>query len=143
MKLKTTAKKQLFKFVSFTSASVIYALLFSSLASPVSAAEKRFNAPDLNSSLDDFSKRLNASSLNVDFIVAQALNNSRRLKREGDRFRQTAEYFSNQVEDGVSQGFDNNSNTAISNSVIIPPGVKADTIIVINQNDGDSYAIQR
>jgi len=129
--------------IRFIASSMVYVvLLFVFLIStPALAGGKRFNAPSLIAPLDDFNKRLDSGSFNVDFLVAQTLNLARRLEREGDRFKRNAELFR-------SSNIASNTNVASngnvsSNSVIIPPGTKADTIIVINQNDGDSYAISR
>ena len=99
-------------------------------------AAKRFAPPQFNAPLDNFDKRLNSNQLNVSFILARVLNEARIIKREGENFRSTAEIFRN-------NNSNNNDSSAVSNSVIIPPGTRADTIIVINQNDGDSYAIHR
>lgn len=113
----------------------IYALLFMFLTSPAIAVD-RFAPPALNSSVEDFKKRSSSNGLNVSFILARVLNESRLI-------HQAAE----DVKNNTSSVFRNNSNSnnskALSNSVYIPPGTKANTIIVINQNDGDSYAINR
>jgi len=101
--------------------------------SNVNAAENRFKAPVLNAPLDDFTKRVESGIFNSDFLVAHLLNNARQIQRDGNDL-------ANNLSSVFTEQF---NNSAISNSVIVPPGTKADTIIVINQNDGDSFAIQR
>ena len=115
--------------------SVALFLLCTCFVSPVMAAE-RFSPIAINAELDNFEKRLSSNQLNVSFILARVLNEARIIKREGENFRSTAEIFRN-------NNSNNNDSSAVSNSAIIPPGTRADTIIVINQNDGDSYAIHR
>ena len=110
----------------------IYALLLMSLASPVVASD-RFSPPALSSSVESFNKRSSSNGLNVSFILARVLNESRLIHRAADDIRSTTSIFSNQDSNGAT----------LSNSVYIPPGTRANTIIVINQNDGDSYAIHR
>lgn len=105
----------------------------------------RFSAPDLNAPIGDFEQRLNSGDLNVDFIVALTFNKARKIEREVEEFaeRTTTEIFSNlnNANNNMQDGF--LSNSAISNSVVLPVGTKADTIIIININDGDSFAIHR
>ncbi len=105
-------------------------------------AENRFDPPSVNASLEDFNKRLDSGSLNVDFIVAHSFNIARKIERDVGEFveRTNTALFNN-----VNQLRQDNilTNSALSNSVVIPPGTKADTIIVINISDGDSFAIQR
>lgn len=109
----------------------------------------RFSAPDLNAPLGDFEQRLNSSELNVDFIVALTFNKARKIERDVEEFskRTRTEVFSNlnkslnNATNNIQNGF--SSNSAISNSVVVPPGTKADTIIIINITDGDSFAIHR
>ena len=116
---------------------VVCTLLFTSIVTSYAfAGEDRFAPPTLDSSLDNFDERFTSNSTNIDFIVAQVLNNARQIERAGDTLRQNALLFRN--EDDSSGGYG-----ATSGSVIIPPGTSANTIIIINQNDGDSYAIQR
>lgn len=101
-------------------------------------AEDRFAAPNLNSAANTFESRFTASSFNVDFLLAHVLNNSRQIERfgknVGEDLKENTSFITNQV---------NSIDGAISNSVIIAPGNDADTIIVINMNEGDSFAIQR
>jgi hypothetical protein len=110
---------------------IVSTILFALFVSPTIAAD-RFAPPKIGAPLNNFEERFRADQLNVSFILARVLNEARLIRREGDNFRRTATIF--------RSGTDN---SAVSNSVIIPPGTNADTIIVINQNDGDSYAIQR
>ncbi len=107
-------------------------IVLSVVSTSYGVAVERFAPPAFNAPLNNFDKRFSSNQLNTSFILARVLNEARIIKREGDNFRTTAEIFRS-----------NNNSSAVSNSVIIPPGTKADTIIVINQNDGDSYAIQR
>ena len=132
MKVNTVAEKQSLKFIRMFSSSFVCTLVFILTVSPAGAAENRFSPPKFNGALDDFSKRFNSSSVNIDFIVAQVLNNARQIDRAGEGFKNNASLFRNQTDGSANAG-----------SVIIPPGTSADTIIIINQNDGDSYAIQR
>ncbi len=99
----------------------------------VAQSVDRFAPVALSTGIDEFYKRLKSSNTNTDFIIAQVLNNARQIERAGESFQNNASLYRN----------DGTDNSAISNSVIIPPGTRADTIIIINQNDGDSYAIQR
>ena len=126
--------KLLLRSERFQRLSRVMAYTFISLiaVSHVSAAENRFTAPELNAPLDDFTKRVESSIFNSDFLVAHLLNNARQIQRDGKDLANNLAVFADQINSG-----------AISNSVIVPPGTKADTIIVINQNDGDSFAIQR
>lgn len=118
---------------------IIYALLSIGIStSSVFAAEDRFAPPSINASLDHFDARFNSSTVNIDFIVAQVLNNARQIERAGDTLRENALLFRNETNDDSSTNYGTNSG-----SVVIPPGTSADTIIIINQNDGDSYAISR
>jgi len=131
MKIKTDMKKQSVG-VSKLLSPVAYILLSISFVYPIFAAD-RFAPPTLSASIDDFNKRSTSSSLNISYIVARVLNEARLIRQAGDDFRDTASIFNNQT----------GNSDAVSNSVVIPPGTRADTIIVINQNDGDSYAIHR
>ncbi len=121
--------------------SPVFCTLLLSIISTSSAiaVEKRFTPPSFNTSLDDFNKRLISDNVNIDFVVAQVLNNARLIRRAGETLKENAQLFRNQ--NGNSS--DSSSYGATSGSVIIPPGTKAHTIIIINQNDGDSYAINR
>lgn len=123
---------------SFKIGKVLYALapaLLFSFVNPIYAAD-RFAPPPLGAPLSNFDKRFNSSQLNVSFIVARVLNESRIIHRASDDIKRTTALFRNKAQAENNTG-------SVSNSVIIPPGTKADTIIIINQNDGDSYAIHR
>jgi len=108
--------------------------MFIFLTNSIATAQPdRFAPVALSTGIDEFYKRIKQGGVNTDFIIAQVLNNARQIERAGESFKNNASLYRN---NGIDTG-------AISNSVIIPPGTKADTIIIINQNDGDSYAIQR
>lgn len=128
MNVKTVAERHSFKFVRVFN-SFVCTLVFILAISPAGAAESRFSPPIVNGALDNFNSRFTSSNVNIDFIVAQVLNNARQIERAGDDFKNNASLYTG---GGANAG-----------SVIIPPGTSADTIIIINQNDGDSYAIQR
>lgn len=132
MEIQTNAKKQPFKF-GVVLYPLIHALLFICCVNPAYAAD-RFTPPTLGASLSNFEKRYQSNQLNVSFILARVLNEARLIHRAGEDIKKSVEIFRNQTE--FTSG-------SVSNSVIIPPGTKADTIIIINQNEGDSYAIQR
>jgi hypothetical protein len=116
-------------------------ILYLSLATLSNAAlAGRFDPPSLKQPLNDFDSRIDSSLFNVDFLLAHIVNNSRKTIREVGEITDTVE--------GLLQDttvFTNNSGTdsASAGSVIIPPGTTADTIIILNQNEGDSIAIQR
>lgn len=107
--------------------------IISSTAIPVKAAD-RFTPINLNTSLHEFNNRFSTDIFNTDFLVSHILNNARQLEQLRDDLRDDASYFTDQI---------NSASGAISNSVIIPPGTDAETIIIINQTEGDSFAIQR
>ena len=131
MKVKTVAEKHSFKPVKIFS-SIVCTLFFTMMMSPAVAMDNRFNPPTFSAPLDEFNSRISSGNRNIDFIVAQVLNNARQIERSGEDFKNNASLYKNQ-----------SGGTANAGSVVIPPGTNADTIIVINQNDGDSYAIQR
>jgi hypothetical protein len=111
---------------------VVCMLLLIGIVGSANAEKNRFSPPSFNSGLDNFNKRFSSNSVNIEFIVAQVLNNARQIDRAGEDFKNNASLYRNHSTGGANAG-----------SVIIPPGTTADTIIIINQNDGDSYAIQR
>lgn len=98
------------------------------------SAEDRFAAPNLNTASNSFNNRFTASSFNVDFLISHVLNNSRQIERSGEELRKNTSFITEQT---------NTLDGAISNSVIVPAGTDADTIIILNINEGDSFAIQR
>lgn len=77
-----------------------------------------------------------ADNFNADFIVAHVLNNARQAERTTTDT--TTKLVVNQTKEDSF-----NTDGALSNSVVIPSGIKVETIIIINQNEGDSFAIQR
>ena len=97
-------------------------------------AEDRFAAPNLNAPANTFDARFTANNFNVDFLISHVLNNARQIERLGENLGDNTSFITDQI---------NTIDGAISNSVIVPPGNNADTIIVINMNEGDSFAIQR
>lgn len=122
-------------------------LLFITISSQVFAGG-RFEAPVLNAPLEEFDKRVGSGDLNVDFIVALTFNKARKIERETRQFLdENTALYRDLVRELTSQNSNSNffsdSNSAISNSVVLPPGTRADEIIIINQNEGDSFAIQR
>jgi len=131
MRVHTNVKKQSLEMKKVLG-SLVCGLFFVCSTNSAFAAD-RFSPPVLNASVDSFNKRSTSRSFNVSFIVARVLNESRLIHRAGDEIRSSTAVFRGQ-DDGAG---------AISNSVLIPPGTKANTIIVINQSDGDSYAIHR
>lgn len=114
------------------------ALLFS-IFSNVSLAD-RFDAPSLKLQLKDFDSRLEGNIFNVDFLLAHIINNSRKTIREVGEITGTVEEL---LQNTAIFTNDSTTNGASAGSVIIPPGTSADTIIILNQNEGDSIAIQR
>lgn len=116
----------------------MHALIF--LLLPVSVSADRFDPPSLKLAIAEFDNRANGNIFNVDFLLAHVINNSRKTIREVgeitgavDNILQNTAVFTNSTEmDGTSAG-----------SVIVPTGTTANTIIIINQNEGDSIAIHR
>lgn len=111
---------------------------------PSFALAERFDPPSLTLPLQNFDSRLTGSQINVDFIFAHVLNNGRKTVREVGEITKQFEMLNNT---SVFTNFTSNNaistDGAAAGSVIIPPGTEADTIIVLNQNEGDSIAIQR
>ncbi|MCF6189278.1 MAG: hypothetical protein L3J51_02230 [Cocleimonas sp.] len=128
MKDKMSDKKCLFKISGVLSIVCAFVLI----TTPVYAEKDRFKAPEFNTGLDNFNKRFSSNNVNIDFIVAQVLNNARQIDRAADGFRRNASLFRNESNGDTNAG-----------SVVVPPGTRASTIIIINQNDGDSIAIHR
>jgi hypothetical protein len=118
----------------------MHTLIFSILLLPSSANADRFDPPSLKLPLLEFDQRASGNIFNTDFLLAHIINNTRKTIREVGEITDAA--------DDILQNtavFTNNSgvDVAAAGSVIIPPGTTADTIIIINQNEGDSIAIQR
>jgi len=116
---------------------ILFIFLFGSISFSAQA-EDRFAPPNINVAANTFESRFTASSFNVDFLLSNVLNNARQIERLGEEaaanLKENTKFITEQV---------NTIDGAISNSVIVPPGSDADTIIVINMNEGDSIAIQR
>jgi len=104
------------------------------------ASANRFDPPSLKLELENFDSRIDGGIFNVDFLLAHIINNGRKTVREVGEFTDGA-----QAELQNTAVFTNNTgvNGPSAGSVIIPPGTSADTIIILNQNEGDSIAIQR
>jgi len=116
---------------------IVYALaLFINLPNAVYA--ERFDPPSLKQPLQQFEARLDGDIFNVDFLLAHILNNSRKTTREvGEIIDGASDILLN------TEIFTNENVGSTAGSVVIPPGTTADTIIILNQNEGDSIAIQR
>lgn len=97
-------------------------------------ASDRFAAPTLTAAANSFNNRFTASSFNTDFLLSHVLNNARQVERLGEDIKKNTKFITEQT---------NSIDGAISNSVIVPAGTDADTIIIVNINEGDSFAIQR
>lgn len=122
--------------------SIVYALTFIIGVSCSSAFAGRFDPPSLQLQLNSFDDRLEGNIFNVDFLLAHIINSTRKTVRESNEIVDRAE----QVSEDTTAIFTNSTQNnvgATAGSVIIPPGTKADTIIIINQIEGDSIAIQR
>lgn len=104
------------------------------------AIANRFDAPSLKFELENFDSRLDSSIFNVDFLLAHVLNNSRKTVREVGEITNVVE---NLLQDTSIFTNSSSNSGAAAGSVVIPPGTSADTIIIINQPEGDSIAIQR
>jgi len=129
--------KNCFSFIKdatgFISLRTFFVLVISSYCFPLYAAD-RFAAPSLNNAANDFNNRFTATSFNTDFLLSHVLNNARQVERLGSEIKKNTKFVTEQT---------NTLDGAISNSVIVPAGTEADTIIIINMNEGDSFAIQR
>lgn len=112
---------------------ILFILIASSI-SLVGIASDRFAAPILNASANEFNNRFTANSFNTDFLLSHVLNNARQVERLGEDINKNTKFITEQT---------NSLDGAISNSVIVPAGTNADTIIIVNINEGDSFAIQR
>lgn len=112
---------------------ILFMLIISS-ASVTGKTADRFAAPVLNTSANEFNNRFTASSFNTDFLLSHVLNNARQIERLGSDIKKNTEFITEQT---------NTLDGAISNSVIVPAGTNANTIIIVNINEGDSFAIQR
>ncbi|WP_299873904.1 hypothetical protein [uncultured Cocleimonas sp.] len=137
--MKSIMLSKIFK-ISKISIFTVYTLFFVISNSFNIAYANRFDAPSLKLPLNEFDSRIDSSIFNVDFLLAHIINNGRKTVREVGEITDTVE--------GLLQDttvFTNNSGVegASAGSVIIPPGTTANTIIILNQNEGDSIAIQR
>jgi len=117
----------------FISLRTFFVLVISSSCFSLHAAD-RFAAPVLNIAANEFNNRFTASSFNTDFLLSHVLNNARQVERLGENVKKNTKFITEQT---------NSLDGAISNSVIVPAGTDADTIIIVNINEGDSFAIQR
>lgn len=100
----------------------------------------RFNPPSLKLPLQEFDSRIEGNIFNVDFLLAHIINNGRKTVRETGEIVDSVE---NLLQNTAIFTNSNDTGSAAAGSVIIPPGTSADTIIILNQNEGDSIAIQR
>lgn len=141
MKFQRTAK--LFNSKSVVT-SFIHTLILSISIMPVVVSADRFDPPSLKQLAKGFDSRLTNNIFNVDFLLAHVINNARQIEREGLALAQNAES-SFLIDTAVFTNTTNptSAGTVSAGSVVIPPGTTANTIIVINQNEGDSFAIQR
>jgi len=121
---------------------VVYTIVLLIGVSSATTHGMRFDPPSLKLQLQDFDSRIEGNIFNVDFLLAHVLNNSRKTIREVGEITGTVEnllqnttIFTNDTVNGGTG--------ASAGSVVIPPGTTADTIIILNQNEGDSIAIQR
>lgn len=115
---------------------LIVCMLFFVVISNHAFAADRFSPPSLSTPVNGFNRRFTADNFNADFIVAHVLNNARQAERTTTDT--TTKLVVNQTKEDSF-----NTDGALSNSVVIPSGIKVETIIIINQNEGDSFAIQR
>lgn len=143
MNIKTSIEKYYLNVFEKICYAAAYTLISSIFFSHAVAVE--FSPPSLNSVANSFNNRVDPNNFNVDFIVAHVLNNARQtVRRVGEKVVRNNENNTLLTSNRTTQ--DNSSVTssgAISNSVVVPIGVDIKTIIIINQNEGDSYAIQR
>jgi len=77
------------------------------------------------------------------FLVSHVVNNSRKIVRETEEIGDTAINTVNSIQNTSIIRNNSNSDSVSAGSVLIPVGTRANTIIIINQNEGDSIAIQR
>lgn len=124
---------------------ISYALVLMLSLSSSHALADRFKAPSLKQQLNTFDKRMDSSIFNVDYLLAHVTNNTKKTVRKvgevasrGEGILQNAAVFTNRVTNST-----NGVGGTNAGSVVIPPGTNANTIIIINQNQGDSIAIQR
>ena len=117
---------------------IVYMLAFFVSSSPITASANRFDPPSLKLPLYNFDQRVDSDQFNVDFLLAHIINNSRKTVREVGELVDISE--SILLNTAV---FTNETAGTTAGSVVIPPGTTADTIIILNQNEGDSIAIQR
>ncbi len=118
-----------------TSIVCVFLLFFSSVS-----FANRFNPPSLDFPLQEFDSRIDGNIFNVDFLIAHIVNNGRKTVRETGEIINSLEDL---LQDTAIFTNSNDTGTPAAGSVIIPPGTSADTIIILNQNEGDSIAIQR
>lgn len=120
----------------------MHTLIFLIILLPISVNADRFDPPSLKLELAEFDQRANGNIFNVDFLLAHIINNTRKTIREVGEITGTVDDIlqNTAVFTNASSGADSGTSAG---SVIIPPGTTADTIIIINQNEGDSIAIDR
>ena len=124
--------------VSIVCASLCVLGLFSH-----TALANRFDPPSLKLPLESFDSRIESNIFNVDFLVSHVVNNSRKIVRETEEIGDTAINTVNSIQNTSIIRNNSNSDSVSAGSVLIPVGTRANTIIIINQNEGDSIAIQR
>ncbi|MEB8432327.1 hypothetical protein OO007_08810 [Cocleimonas sp. KMM 6892] len=120
--------------------SIVSTIVFTIGIFSTPALAGRFDPPSLKLPLENFDSRIDSSLFNVDFLLAHIVNNSRKTVREVGEITDTVEGL---LQDTAIFTGSTGTDSASAGSVIIPPGTTADTIIILNQNEGDSIAIQR
>ena len=116
------------------------------LITPVAVSADRFDPPSLSIPLQDFETRLDGNIFNVDFLLAHVIGNAKKTVRETGEIIDAAGAIlgDTAVFTNIAVGQTGTGTTgANAGSVVIPAGTTADTIIVINEIDGDNIAIQR
>lgn len=143
MNILITVLKQLFK-LTYDVAPFIRTLSFIILIIPVAVSADRFDPPTLNIPLQDFETRLEGNLFNVDFLLAHVIGNAKKTVRETGEIIDAAQGIigDTAVFTNINVG-QTETTGANAGSVVIPAGTTADTIIVINEIDGDNIAIQR
>ncbi len=146
MKLKMSLAKPILAIskrlkLSKVRSPIVYTLVFILGVSSNVTLAGRFDPPSLKLPLQQFDSRIDAGIFNVEFLLAHILNNSRKTVREVGEITDTVEDLLQNTTVFTNDNTGNNG--ASAGSVIIPPGTTADTIIILNQNEGDSIAIQR
>lgn len=113
--------------------AVLTIALFLCLPSIVSA-EGRFSAPNVNAAADGFSQK--PKEMNSSYLIARFNAKSKQATRKGLNPADAVGQITNSA-NGTSNG------TNILQSVVVLPGVNVDEIVIINQNQGDGFIINR